>query len=205
MRLIELVLDEAQFADGVYAVSIVKEPAMEANFVALSKQQVEFKTVDSEKHLITGALLIPNKPIVRNQMLNGVKQPFYCYFSEATIERASQLFLKNGNQFNTTIEHKHKLEGLTMVESWVKTDEEKDKSVALGLSHPVGTWFGTWKVDNPEVWEDYIKTGKVQGFSIEGLFVDKSVQAKPASGSTRDTLQEIRNLIKDHQQNRTGI
>jgi hypothetical protein len=42
-----------------------------------------------------------------------------------------------------------------------------------GLDVPVGTWMGSVKVDNDEVWNDYVKSGKVKGFSIEGYFADK--------------------------------
>jgi hypothetical protein len=41
------------------------------------------------------------------------------------------------------------------------------------LNLPVGTWVGSIKVENEEVWNDYIKTGIVKGFSIEGYFADK--------------------------------
>jgi hypothetical protein len=34
---------------------------------------------------------------------------------------------------------------------------------------PDGTWFGSFYVENPKVWAA-IKSGKVKGFSVEGLF-----------------------------------
>lgn len=200
MKVIELILDDEQVVDGVNAISIVGNPAMESHFVALKNHKTEFKTVDKEKRILLGAALIPNKPIMRNQELDGVKQPFYCYFSKATVEQASQLYLLNGNQNNATLEHKTELEGLTMVESWIKVDAEKDKSVAYGLNDPVGTWYLALKVNNEEVWKDYVKTGKVKGFSIEGYFADRSVEMKVEDVST---IEKIKDLLDEHFNNVT--
>jgi hypothetical protein len=46
------------------------------------------------------------------------------------------------------------------------------------MNVPVGTWMGAVKVNNDEVWNDYVKTGKVKGFSIEGYFADKMERPK---------------------------
>ena len=116
-----------------------------------------------------GALLIPNKPIYRQ----SADEEYYIYFSKDTINKASQMYLKNGNQNNSTLEHQHELSGLTLVESWIVEDEKYDKSRKYGLNVPVGTWMGSVKVNNDEVWNDYVKNGKVKGFSIEGYFADK--------------------------------
>ena len=139
MNLVELILDEEQLNSGVDAISVVRDPAIESNFVALKNHKVEFKTLDKEKRILLGALLIPNKPIIRNQELRGVKQKFYCYFSKDTVEKASQWYLKKGNQSNATLEHKMTLNGLTLVESWIKVDATHDKSLAYGLDEPTGS------------------------------------------------------------------
>ena len=94
-----------------------------------------------------GALLVPNKPIYRK---NGDDE-YYIYFSKDTIAKASQLYLKNGYQGNSTLEHASSLEGLTLVESWLVEDEVNDKSRAYGMNVPVGTWMGSVKVDNDEI------------------------------------------------------
>jgi len=60
-----------------------------------------------------GALLIPNKPIYRN----GDEGDYYIYFSKDTVQKASQLYLQNGYQHNSTLEHNETLKGLTLVES----------------------------------------------------------------------------------------
>ena len=80
-----------------------------------------------------------------------------------------------GNQGKATLEHDMALQGICMVESWIKEDMEKDKSAIYGMNDPIGTWMGCLKVTNDEIWNDYVKTGRVKGFSIEGYFADKSM------------------------------
>ena len=168
MRIIELILDEDE-AIGVEAISVVENPAIESDFIALNNQEIKLAEINKEKRLLMGALLIPNKPIYRK---NG-KEEYYIFFSKDTIARASQMYLQNGNQSQSTLEHDKQLKGLTLVESWIVEDKEKDKTALYGLDVPVGTWMGSVKVDNDEVWNDYVKSGKVKGFSIEGYFADK--------------------------------
>jgi len=190
MKIIELILDEDSKMSGIDAISIVESPAIESNFIALNNHQVKFATVDTEKRILMGPALIPNKPIYRNQ--DG--EEFYVYFSKATIEKAMQMYLKKGNQGNATLEHDGKLNGLTLVESWIKVDAEKDKSVAYGMEDPVGTWYVSMKVDNEEIWNEYVKSGKVKGFSIEGFFADKTTTMSKEDvilGQLRELLSKI--------------
>ena len=174
MKIIELVLDEEQEGSGVEAISIVESPAIEEDFVALKKEEIKLAEVSKDKKLLMGALLVPNKPIFRK----SEKEEYYIYFSKDTILKASQLYLKNGNQNNSTLEHQHSLNGLTLVESWIVESETQDKSRLYNMNVPVGTWMGTVKVNNDDVWNEYVKTNKVKGFSIEGYFADKMERPK---------------------------
>ena len=174
MKIIELILDEDQEDIGVDAISIVGSPAIESDFIALSQQEIKLAEVDKEKKILMGALLIPNKPIYRN----GEEGEYYIYFSKDTIVKASQMFLQNGKQSNSTLEHSKALNGLTLVESWIVEDKAKDKTAIYGLDVPVGTWMGSVKVNNDDVWNEYVKTNKVKGFSIEGYFADKMESPK---------------------------
>lgn len=136
----------------------------------MSKQQkVEFKEVSNEKRVLMGAAMIPDKPIYR---LDGDEE-YYVFFTKETIRRASELYLMNGKQNNATLEHEVKLEGLSLVESWIIEDSEKDKSRAYGLNHPVGTWMVSMKVNNDDIWDNYVREGVVKGFSIEGWFMQR--------------------------------
>jgi hypothetical protein len=169
MNIIELILDENDDMNGIEAISVVENPAIEEDFVALKSDEIKLAEVDKEKRILMGAALIPNKPIYRR---NG-KDEFYIFFSKETVLKASQLYLKKGRQGEATLEHQEKITGLTVVESWLVEDEVHDKSRKYGLNMPLGTWMVSMKVDNDEIWNDYVKTGKVKGFSIEGYFADK--------------------------------
>jgi len=190
MKIIELILDEEQEDSGIEAISIVESPAIESDFVALKGEEVKLAEIDKEKRILLGALLIPNKPIYRN----GDEGDYYIFFSKDTIVKASQMYLKNGYQNKTTIEHEKSLEGLTLVESWIVEDEVQDKSRKYGLNVPVGTWMGAVKVNNNEIWSEYVKTNKVKGFSIEGYFADK--MERPKETVQEDLSKDEKTLIK---------
>ena len=194
MKIIELILDEEEFDTGVDAISIVENPAIESDFVALKNQEIKLAEVDKEKKILMGALLIPNKPIYRN----GSEGEYYIYFSKETIVKASQMFLQNGKQSNSTLEHSKALNGLTLVESWLVEDDVMDKSRKYGLDVPVGTWMGSVKVNNDEIWNEYVKTNKVKGFSIEGYFADKMESPKEGieEQMAEELLNQIINIIK---------
>ena len=170
MTLVELVIDESEEFSGIEAISVVRDPAIESDFIALKDNLIELAEVNKDKRILMGAALIPNKPIYRK----NDKEEFYIFFSKETIEKASQLFFKRGRQNNSSLEHEKELQGLTVVESWIVDDEEKDKSRKYGLNVPLGTWMVSMKVENDDIWNNYVKTGKVKGFSIEGYFANKA-------------------------------
>lgn len=198
MRIVELILDEQHVASGIDAISIVEAPAIESNFVALKSHEVKFAKVDEEKRILMGPILIPDKPIYRKQIVDGELDEFYIYFSKDTVRKASQMYLLNGKQNNATIEHELKLQGVCMVETWIKEDMEKDKSAIYGMNDPIGTWMGCLKVTNDDVWENDVKTGKVKGFSIEGYFADKMKMSK-----TPSVLDEVRELLDEYRKSNT--
>ena len=193
MKIIELILDEDQDDIGVEAISIVESPAIESDFVALKNQEIKLAEVDKEKKILMGALLIPNKPIYRN----GSEGEYYIYFSKDTIVKASQMFLQKGNQSNSTLEHAEPLSGLTLVESWIVEDKAKDKTALYGLDVPVGTWMGSVKVNNDEIWNEYVKSNKVKGFSIEGYFADKmeAPKEKVEEQLSEELLSKIKSIL----------
>lgn len=187
-KIIELIIDENDLQTGIHAVSVVHSPAIEENFIALSKHEIELKEVDSEKKILMGAALVPNKQILRADK-DG--KGYYIYFSEDTIKKASELFLMRSNQNNATLEHKEKLNGMSVVESWVIDNPDMDKSKEYGFNLPKGTWMIAMKVNNDDIWKD-VKAGKVKGFSIEGYFADKYEMSQE-----KDEKQEIINKLKE--------
>lgn len=195
MRIVELLLDEESLQAGIQAISVVESPAIEEDFVALKDEQpkIELKTIDKEKRILMGAALIPNKPIYRR---NG-EDEYYIYFSQDTVRKASELFFINGNQNKATLEHQMDVQGTSVVESWI-IEGEQDKSRMYGMDLPVGTWMVSMKILNDELWDGYVKSGKVKGFSIEGYFVDKVEASKhdPEEVKAEEQLNAIKAIIK---------
>ena len=187
MNLIELVIDENDELSGIDAISLVENPAIELDFVALKKevQKIELAEIDKEKRILMGPALIPEQPIYRR---NG-EDEFHIFFSKATVLKASQLYLKRGNQSNSTLEHEETIKGVTLVESWIVENPKIDKSALHGFELKEGSWMVTMKIDDDKIWDEYVKTGAVKGFSIEGAFVDRLIMNK--HNKFRDELIEL--------------
>ena len=187
MEIIELVIDENEELSGIEAISVVESPAIEEEFIALKNEdKIRLAEVSKEKRLLIGAALIPDKPIYRK----SGDHEFYIYFSKETVAKASQMYLKAGNQGQATMEHTdNKLEGMTVVESWLVEDAVHDKSRKYGLDMPIGTWMVSMKVDNDDIWNNYVKKNKIKGFSIEGYFIDR-LSERPKDKQTDKLSQE---------------
>ena len=195
MKIIELLIDEEAMLSGIEAISIVDKPAIEENFIALKEQpKVQLAEVDKEKKILMGAALVPDRNIYRKEGENE----YFIYFSKDTVRKASELFLMRGNQNKSTLEHQADLHGLSVVESWIIEDETHDKTRKYGLDMPVGTWMVSMKVNNNEVWEKYIKTGLVKGFSIEGYFTDKINMSEIKQEMNESIAHEILLEIQDY-------
>jgi cell division septation protein DedD len=148
-----------------YAISMVEQPAIEVDYVALAKQEeVEVKLSSDERHICYGPALIPNKDIYRN---NG-EQEFYINFTEESIVKMSQDFMKEYRQKEVTLDHESEADEVYIVESWLVEDPYKDKANALGFNVPKNTWMIGMKVNNIEVW-DRVKAGELKGFSVESM------------------------------------
>jgi hypothetical protein len=209
MDIVELFIDENDEVSGIEAISVVENPAIESDFVALKNQEFKLAEVDTEKRILMGAALIPNKPIYRK---NG-DQEYYIYFSKATVRKASELFFIRGNQNNSTFEHQISLQGLTAVESWI-VESEQDKSRMYGLDVPIGTWMVSMKVNNDEVWKQ-VRAGEVKGFSIEGYFADKAERPnEPNALAEMQKIEEeeaeyllgqIKGIVKTDKRRKAGV
>ena len=176
LKKIELIIDEDADKFGVEAISLVEFPAIEENWVFFNKDQfLTLAKLDEEQKTLVGAVLIPNKEIKRFDQEEN--EQYVVYFTEDTIKHAQELFMSSLRNNSATFEHKIPVDGMTVVESWIKEDKKNDKSNSFGFSKlPIGTWFVKMKVNNDEIWNS-VKEGKVRGFSIEGYFTDKLIEA----------------------------
>ena len=175
--------------DGVFGISLVDDPAMEGMFVALKNQTIQLKEIDKEQRILIGLVLEPDKKIYRNQ--DG--EEFNIVFNAETIKELSYHFLKSGYQKNSTLEHTAPIEGVTFVESWLVEDTKIDKSANFGLSYPKGSWIATMKVDSDDIWNNYVKTGKVKGFSVDAMIDLKQINLK----SNNKMSEKLDSFIKE--------
>jgi hypothetical protein len=130
----------------------------------------DFKVIDGEQRLIYGAIMVPNRMILRRDE-NG--EPFYVFFSRETIKKMAEKFLQQNKLHNTDVEH----DGLVttnnkLVESWVSDSMVHDKSYSMGFALPKGTWYAGFRVNDEKTWQD-IKEGRLTGFSLSGSFINR--------------------------------
>ena len=123
------------------------------------------------------------------------------------------MYLMNSKQNNATLEHQYEVNGLSLVESWIVEDKVHDKSVKYGMDLPLGSWVGSVKVNNDKIWNEFVKTGKVKGFSIEGYFADKMERPKESideelaaieEAEAEYLLKEIKAIIKNDKRVKGG-
>jgi hypothetical protein len=132
-----------------------------------------FAAPDTEQQMLMGPILLPEKKILR---VDGEGQPYHVYFTRETVKKIAQNYLMKKYTDKATLEHDMSIKGVHLVESWIK-DGKLDKSNNYGLNLPEGAWVGMFKITDPKIWKDYVKTGKVKGFSIEGLFTHNLIHA----------------------------
>jgi len=188
-KLVECTIDETGRL-GIVAMGLVDVPAIEENWIAL--QHIKLSAVNDERRMIYGPAMIPDKEILRVDA--GTLEEYYVVFRKATIESVAHQFFQKNLHHNANIDHKYPVNGVTVVESWIK-EGDADKSIALGMNElPDGTWFIGAKVEDDSVWND-IKAGKVRGFSIEGYFSEVNVSMAECNTNEKLFLAEIEKLF----------
>ena len=199
---IEMVIKDEE-EHGVYALSLVDTPATGDETVLLSaeKEQVELSEVlgnnqmvqlaevDKEKQLIMGVVLMPNQPIYRK---SGERE-YNIHFKAHTIEKAAYLYMSQLNNNNATVQHKKPVTGVSVVESWIVLDSQKDKSAMYGKEYPVGSWAVVMRVHDTAKWEEYKENGTTN-ISLEGVFKPKEEPTELKAEIS--TLEKRLNILK---------
>ena len=192
MKLYEAIFNENE-VDGVFGISLVQNPAMEGEFIALSKQEkknvVQFAAVDEKEFILAGLVLSPDKPIYRNQ--GG--EEFEMFFTPKTVKNLCYAFTKNKFNNNSSEEHNEdaKIEGISFVENWIVRDEKNDTALSLGLEVKKGDWISVAKCDNKEIYEKAL-SGEFTGFSIDAM-----IKLKESNLKSNINMSEITDTIKD--------
>jgi hypothetical protein len=187
----KLKIDETD--TGVDYVALVDHPAIERNWVAFAKDKSRFQVSSELKRIVTGPLMIADLPIYRRSKEMG---EYYAVFDAETIQAIVQRYFKNKYTDNVNINHESDkvVDGVFMFESFI-IDRERGIKPPKGFDGVTdGSWFGSFKVDNEDVWNEFIQTGELRGFSIEGDFLHEQVDNKPKS--ELEQLIEILEQIK---------
>ena len=177
--------------EGIQAISLVEAPAIDENWVTLSEQLL-FKAQDQERRIVMGPALIPDKPIYRRKG----EEEFHIFFSKETVRKSMELYFKNGRQNSATVEHEVGIASTTVVESWI-VEGEQDKSKMYGFDLPVGTWMVSMKIESEPIWDEWVKTGRLKGFSIEGYFKKREELSSHEELTEDGFLEELKDIFKD--------
>jgi hypothetical protein len=174
---------------GVDYVALVDKPAIERSWMAFEKQRQLFQA-NEDKQIVSGALIVANLPIYRRDEKLG---EFYVVFDSETTMDIVQRFFKKGFSGNVNLMHdpKQVVQDVFMFESFIIN---KERGICTPKGHdelPDGSWFGSFKVNNPEVWKQ-IKDGTFQGFSVEGLFNHDHIGDKDEA-----VIAEIQDVIQN--------
>jgi hypothetical protein len=171
-------------------VIIVAQPTKKTERTAATQWQNMQFSMDDEKRVVTGPLMIPNKMIVRRDE-NG--DPYYVYFSKKTIRKMAEKFLKLNKHNNTDINHDWEVTNSnTLLESWISESVQHDKSYKYGFALPVGTWYVSYKINDDRTWER-IKEGELKGFSLAGPFIENLEK----HNKEQQTLNDIKNILRN--------
>lgn len=170
--------------DGVNIISLVEFPAVERNFIQLSKE-VKLSLNEEKKELL-GVALIPDMPIYRRDE----QGEYYITFSAESIRKIAIDFYRKLNVNMADVEHNHNIQnGITYFQSMI-IDKEQGICPKAFKDLPNGTWIVGCKIDNTNVW-DAVKNGNVKGFSIDGYFHTEQEERMNKQKPTMDTLEEL--------------
>jgi hypothetical protein len=170
LPIIELTLEELE--QGIDATALVENPAIQRNWMAFKEHKdFKFKTHNEDKRILAGALMVADFPMYRN--MNG--KEFFVKFSSETIEQLADRMVLNNKLTAFNFEHDAKKELADMhIQQFFIINTELGVNTPIGFEElPNGSLFAFVKVNNEQVWNDYVKTGIVKGFSIEGNFATK--------------------------------
>jgi len=197
----EMVCTGQEVDKGLAAVALVDDPAIQQHFLMFKNAvPMAFAVTDAEQRIITGPVMIPDMPLMRNQPLKEGGEPvkFMTFASKETVANTCKMFSRNGKLSSVNIMHESDLvpENVFLFESWI-SDSAKGKPNPIGFEHlPDGTWFMSFICDNDAVWTA-AKDGKLNGFSLQAVWGLKAMQFRNDEDALIDELTEVFQKIKD--------
>lgn len=174
---------------GVFNIALVSSPANMTEMIHFSKdEKVQWKMASEEKRILVAPVLIPDQKVYRNNIQG---QSGYVFASALTIEKLQQNFSKQQYGNTSNLEHQIPINGVYVSETWLIENPDNDKANALGFKLPKGTWMVAMKVDNQDVWDNYVKTNEVTGFSMEAILSAKKITNKEKEIKMSEEINEI--------------
>jgi len=179
------VIDEK---DGVFDIDLVSKAANRAVFQNPCKNGLCSLGKNNE---VVGLVLRPGQVIPRSPK-NG--EPYTFQFSEDSIKRARESWVKKQAQLNAGLEHsEEKLHGMTFTENWIVEDSEKDKANLYGFKPIRGEWYVKLLIENEEALEA-LRNGEVTGLSLEGDFTLTEITEETELSEIKETTAERHNF-----------
>jgi hypothetical protein len=161
----QLVINKDEEIEGINAISLVADPAIEVPFLAFSND-VKFEIESEDQQILFGPVLIPGQLIYRSNFELG--EDANVFFSAEDVEFIVQTFFKNNNERNVNLEHSLAVEGATLYQSFI-SDKENGINPKQFENLPDHTFYVKYKVYNETLWQS-CKNGEFTGFSLEGFF-----------------------------------
>lgn len=197
IEVIEMFVNENDDDSGVFAVSVVENPAIESSYVALKKEEVKLAVVDKKRQILMGALLIPDKEILR---IDDQGKPYAIKFSKETLSKIILLYMRKSKQNNTTEEHEIQLDGNTVMEIWQKEHMVHDKSAMHNINEPIGSIMITMHVPDEAKYNDFV--ANKNGFSLEGNFTSQlSLKKDSKPSKDAELIEKIKSIIAEEEGN----
>jgi len=188
----KMVVDDSK-ESGFDFIALVDEPAIMVDWLAFSadKKQYRFEA-DQSRRILTGPLMIPDLPIFRRD--DKTQKEFYVTFDGQTTEKMLKKFMQSGRTSNINLMHDKNLiaEGVYIFEAWMADESRGVKAPEAFKDLPDRTIYGSVHVANEELYNEFIATGKLRGFSIEGLFQQQLV----AEETEKDLIDQIKDILK---------
>ena len=155
-------------------------------------------SAQSDKQVIVGPALIPNKKIYRKDE-DG---EYYVVFTEDVIRKMVSKFNRSNNNRSINIDHSNQIVNGFVQQNWIVEDNYYDKSKMYGFNLPVGTWFVEIKIDDKQFWDEKVKGDGKYSFSIEGLLGQRLVKMEKdmsideiVDSLTEDEVKEVLNML----------
>lgn len=180
---------------GIMCVSLVTDPATQVDFVTFkeAKEIQKFAIDDKSEHIVKGVIMVADTPIYRCG-ITGFE--YYIIYSKETLKLMAEKMIMDGVGSKVNIQHQDgtDVEGVNLMELFV-IDRENGINPTYFSEVPDGSLIGSYKVNNPDVWE-MIENGDVLSFSLEGYF-NVAETFKNENNSDNDKTTMKINRIKE--------